>query len=115
MKKFLLADPRNLTYQSTVWNLMANGLNSVISVILLWIVTRICGTNDAGIFSLGFSTAQMMLTIGNFGMRNYQATDISNRYSQKIYIASRYLTSFLMLVITGAFILIQGYTQVIKP
>lgn len=111
MKKFLLADPRNLTYQSTVWNLMANGLNSVISVILLWIVTRICGTNDAGIFSLGFSTAQMMLTIGNFGMRNYQATDISNRYSQKIYIASRYLTSFLMLVITGAFILIQGYTS----
>lgn len=95
--------------QSVFWNMMSSGLNSVVSMLLLWVVTRVNGVFDAGIFSLGFSTSQMMLTIGNYGMRNYQATDLRDKYAMKTYLASRIVTNFAMLVIVAGFIKFEGY------
>lgn len=92
------------------WNVLSSGLNSIVSIILLFVVTRIKGTSDAGIFSLAFSTAQMMLTIGNYGMRNYQATDIKGKYNFFTYFNSRITTSFIMLFTTIGFVLIRKYT-----
>ena len=83
--------------KSVFWNMMSSGLNSVVSIFLLWIVTMINGVSDAGIFSLAFSTSQMMLTIGNYGMRNYQATDIRNKYSTGVYLSSRIFTNAIIL------------------
>ena len=40
--------------KSVFWNMMSSGLNSVVSMFLLWIVTMINGVSDAGIFSLAF-------------------------------------------------------------
>ena len=100
---------KDIDKQSVFWNMMSSGLNSVVSMFLLLIVTRICGVADAGIFSLGFSTAQMMLTIGNYGMRNYQATDIKNKYAFGVYRSSRIITNILMLAVTMIFILYKGY------
>lgn len=109
MQKFLLQKSTNHTKTSVLWNIMSNGLNSVVSILLLLVVTRINGTSDAGIFSLAFSTAQMMLTIGNYGMRNYQATDIQNKYSLPTYLASRIVTSLAMTIFTILFVIIRGY------
>ena len=99
----------NIDKQSVFWNIMSSGLNSVVSMFLLLVVTRVSGVVDAGIFSLGFSTSQMMLTIGNYGMRNYQATDIENKYSFGIYRSSRIITNILMLGATLVFVLFKGY------
>mgnify|MGYP000688927025 CR=1 FL=1 len=88
---------------------MASGLNSVVSIILLLFVTRIAGTEDAGIFSLGFSTAQMMLCIGNYGMRNFQSTDIKDKYAFGTYLGSRILTSTAMMIISILFVIVKGY------
>ncbi len=88
MKKFLLYPKSGTEKAAVFWNLMASGLNSVVSIILLLFVTRIAGTEDAGIFSLGFSTAQMMLCIGNYGMRNFQSTDIKDKYAFGTYLGS---------------------------
>ena len=58
--------------KSVFWNMMSSGLNSVVSMFLLWIVTMINGVSDAGIFSLAFSTSQMMLTIGTIRLQIYE-------------------------------------------
>lgn len=95
--------------QSVFWNMVSSGLNSVVSMLLLWVVTAANGVSDAGIFSLGFSTAQMMLTIGNYGMRNYQATDITHKYSMGIYESSRIITNILMMIVVLGFVWGEGY------
>ena len=100
---------RDIQKKSVFWNMMSSGINSVVSMFLLLIVTRINGVEDAGIFSLGFSTAQMMLTIGNYGMRNYQVTDLKNKYSMEIYLSSRIMTNILMMLIVFVFVSIEGY------
>ena len=109
MKNFLLYPKSGTEKAAVFWNLMASGLNSVVSIILLLFVTRIAGTEDAGIFSLGFSTAQMMLCIGNYGMRNFQSTDIKDKYQFGTYLGSRILTSTAMMVITILFVAAKGY------
>ena len=103
-------EEKDIEKSSVFWNMVSSGLNSVISMILLWFVTRVNSVADAGIFSLGFSTSQMMLTIGNYGMRNYQVTDIREKYSMRIYLASRIVTNAIMMVFVLVFIRIEGYT-----
>lgn len=107
--KLWLVKKEDIEKQSFFWNIMSSVLNSVVSVLLLWFVTRINGVSDAGLFSLGFSTSQMMLTLGNYGMRNYQATDIKNKYSMSVYIASRVITNLVMMISAFGFVFIEGY------
>lgn len=52
----------------------------------------------------------MMLTIGNYGMRNYQVTDIRDKYSMRIYLASRIITNAMMMIFVFVFVKVEGYT-----
>ena len=109
LKKLWLIKEDDIGKQSVFWNMMSSGLNSIVSMLLLWVVTLLNGVSDAGIFSLGFSTSQMMLTIGNYGMRNYQATDVTNKYSMRIYEASRIVTNIIMMISALGFVWFEGY------
>ncbi|MBM6685025.1 oligosaccharide flippase family protein [Faecalicatena contorta] len=109
LEKIWTVKEKNIQKSSVFWNMMSSGINSVVSMFLLLIVTRLVGVAEAGIFSLGFSTSQMMLTIGNYGMRNYQVTDLNNKYSMKEYLSSRILTTILMMLIVVVFIFAEGY------
>lgn len=109
VKKLWLIKEDEIGKQSVFWNMMSSSLNSIVSMLLLWVVTLLNGVSDAGIFSLGFSTSQMMLTIGNYGMRNYQATDVTNKYSIKVYEASRIVTNIIMMVSVLGFVWFEGY------
>lgn len=105
----LVKEPKNLVRKSVIYNVGANLLNAAASVILLMFVTRACGTSQAGVFSIGFSTAQMLLPIGQFGMRNFQASDVVGKFSQHDYIASRIITNIIMMAIAIGFVFVKGY------
>ncbi|MEY8413884.1 oligosaccharide flippase family protein [Lachnospiraceae bacterium 62-26] len=110
LEKLWENEEKDIEKNCVFWNMISSGLNSVVSMVLLWVVTRVNGVVDAGIFSLGFSTSQMMLTIGNYGMRNYQVTDIRDKYSMRVYLASRVVTNVIMMVIVIGFVGLEGYT-----
>ncbi len=110
LEKLWENEEKDIEKNCVFWNMISSGLNSVVSMVLLWVVTRVNGVVDAGIFSLGFSTSQMMLTIGNYGMRNYQVTDIKDKYSMRVYLASRVVTNVIMMVIVIGFVGLEGYT-----
>lgn len=81
------------------WNMVGSTCYSVSSILFLMVVTRICGALEAGFFSLAYATAQLLLTIGRYGMRTYQATDLSSQYSFREYIVSRAISVFIMLAL----------------
>ncbi len=99
----------NRNYGRFIWNTVGIMCNAATSFVLLIFVTRICGEFDAGIFALGFANAQLMLTIGRYGMRAYQATDMKASVTFSTYLFSRILTCNLMLVISLYYILASGY------
>ena len=98
IEKFIFNNDKNIKSQSIIWNLIASLLNAIISAYLLLVVTRFIGIKAGGIFVIASTLAYQMLTIGNYGMRNYQATDTLNKFSFNEYLYSRYITSIFIII-----------------
>jgi len=91
------------------WNAIGSAANTIPSLILLMIVTQILGKVAAAPFAIAFTTAQILLAVGLYGIRNYQVTDISDMYSTGVYISSRTITSLGMIVIGLLYCLVSRY------
>lgn len=105
-----MASERKIFLKNFIWNIMGTGLNSFNSLFFLIIVTRINGINDAGIFSIAYSTALILYTIGLYSGRLCQVTDIENKVKDKDYIVNRTITCVLMIFLAIAFVFIKQYT-----
>ena len=68
------------------------------SFLYLLVVTRVCGAQLAGFYSLSYATAQLLLQVGRYGVRTYQATDLEHKYLFSEYKISRVITCALMML-----------------
>lgn len=68
------------------------------SVLLLLVVTRVLGKSEAGIFSIGWAICQQMLTIGLFGTRNVQVSDIDDTYRFSDFFSLKVISILMMLI-----------------
>lgn len=93
-----------------VWNMIGSMSNALSSFVLLLIVTRITGSVDGGIFSLAFSTAQLLATVGCFEERAIQATDITHKKSFTDYLTFRVITCILMMVMAVGYVVLWNQT-----
>lgn len=97
---------RDTVYYST-GNIIYLGAQWIISVILV----RIGGLEDAGYFSLAMTVANIFGMLANYGLRTYQVSDISGRFSDAVYIVSRLITVALSVVFCLVYSLIYGYDK----
>lgn len=81
-----------------VWNALGSGVYALSSFLLLIIVTRICGSAEAGVFSIGYAIAQLMLTVGVFESTTFFATDAENKFSYEQFLAFKMLTCIAMVI-----------------
>lgn len=95
--------------KNVIWNIIGATTNALNSLIFAVIVTRINGTNDAGIFTYSFATACLLYMIGVYAGRTFQVTDISNENSDTDYIYNRIVTCIIMILVSIGFVLIKGY------
>lgn len=92
-----------------IWNTLGTGFNAFNSLFFMIIATRINGVEQAGIFTLAFSTATILYSIGIYAGRIYQVTELNKEISDKDFIASRIVTCILMIILVLGFCLIRGY------
>ena len=92
------------------WNMCASIVYSFQSAILLFVVTRISGLFVAGIFSISYIVSQTFAVVGSYSMRNYQVSDMKNKYSYGTYIYSRIISTIIMFVTCTVYSLLEGYT-----
>lgn len=109
-----MTEEKKIFLKNFIWNILGTGLNSFNSLFFLIIVTRVNGVNseginEAGIFSIAYSTALILYTIGLYSGRLCQVTDIENKIKDKDYIVNRAITSILMIVIAIGFVFIKQY------
>lgn len=105
-----MTSEKKIFLKNFIWNIMGTGLNSFNSLFFLIIVTRMNGINDAGIFSIAYSTALILYTIGLYSGRLCQVTDIENKVKDKDYIINRVITCVLMIVLAIGFVFIKQYS-----
>ena len=79
------------------WNMFGSMCNALSSFVLLTIVTRTNGSSDGGVFSLAFSTAQMLTSVGCFETRAIQVTNVKKKLEFKDYLNFRVITTILMM------------------
>lgn len=106
-----------------LWNMIGSTCYSGSSFLYLLVVTRICGARLAGFFSLSYATAQLLLQVGRYGVRTYQATDLNRKYSFSEYKLSRLITCSLMMLfgiiysscsLSGEYIIISIFIIMMK-
>ena len=107
IKKFFLHTD-NIDRDSFVWNMTGSMIMAFQSVIMLMILTRILGLYEAGLFTIAYANANLFLTIGKYGMRNFQVSDVTGQFSFHEYRLSRAVTTIVMLLVAVIYVVYVG-------
>lgn len=114
IKAFFL-DGRNIDRDSYIWNMIGSMLMAFQSVIMLMILTRTLGLLEAGIFTIAYANANLFLTIGKYGMRYFQVSDVKNQFHFSEYRMSRVITSAAMMLVSVVYVIYaassNGYSR----
>lgn len=92
-----------------IWNILGTGFNSFNSLFLMIIVTRINGIDQAGIYTIAYSTACILYVIGTYAGRVYQVTESDKSLSNKDYILNRCISCTIMMIATIVFVILRRY------
>lgn len=92
-----------------IWNVLGTGLNAFNSLFFMIIVTRINGIDQAGIFTIAFSTACIIYFVGVYAGRIYQVTELNQNITDKEFIVNRMISSIAMLILVILFSILRGY------
>ncbi len=109
--KSLLTTSKDTAKSAVIWNMAANILNAFQSVLLLIIMSRMIGQVEAGIFSIGNTTANLFQNIGRYGNRGYQVSDLSRDYNFREYHMSRVISCLVMMITAVAYVLYAASTN----
>ena len=95
-------------------SIIYNSVGSFIYLFCQWIITFIvvwiAGYELAGILALAMSISTTFNVISSFSMRNFQSSDISNRFSEKTYIVSRIISCSIAFIVTILYCIIHRYS-----
>ena len=108
MRRFF-THSKNIERAGFIWNMLGSTVMAFQSVLLLMVLTRTLGADSliySGIFTIAFAGANLLLTVGKYGIHNYQVSDTAPLFSFGDYRASRLITTAAMLVCS------VGYTAV---
>lgn len=92
-----------------IWNSIASLIAAMLNAVVLFVCTRVNGTEIAGMFSIAFATATILNAIGDYGIRIYQVTDSKRKYAFGDYLGTRIVITAIMCVVGIAFVWISGY------
>jgi len=68
------------------------------------------GVEAMGVFSLAIAIGGALFGISLYGVRNFQVSDVENKYADNIYIIARILTSAVTLIVCAIFVVLNAYS-----
>ncbi|MBQ9983282.1 MAG: lipopolysaccharide biosynthesis protein [Lachnospiraceae bacterium] len=105
MNKFLFGNEKEIGKNCYVWNSLAGLINASEAVVLSMVVTRITNLGDAGILTIAFAIGNLLMTIGKFGVRNYQVTDMDEKNKFADYFYLRIASVLIMLISSVGYVI----------
>ncbi len=101
MREFILKKlihTKSISKSTYFWSAFSAALNSFQTTVLLLFITRSDNITDSSIFVISYAVGNLLLTVGKFGIRNYQVTDQQKVYTDQEYVDSRKITVLIMIV-----------------
>ena len=75
-----------------IWFTMGTACFALATLVMTIVISRFLGEAKAGMFSIGLSIAQWLVTIAYFEIRTYQVTDVKNEYPFGYYFTLRLIS-----------------------
>lgn len=108
MIKSFLYNSKNQNKSAYLWNTSAAMLNAFQTVFILMLISRIDPVIDAGVFTIAFAIGNLMMAIGKYGIRQFQVSDVDEKYSFREYLTSRVATTVVMILVSFIYV---GYNH----
>ena len=104
MIKKILFGSKDKMKSAYLWNTCAAMLNAFQTVFILMLISRIDPVIDAGVFTIAFAIGNLMMAIGKYGIRQFQVSDVEEKYSFKEYTVARIITSIIMIAASFVYV-----------
>lgn len=98
------------TTRDFIWNTAGQAAWAFVFPVMTIVATQLVGVEQAGMISMAFIVALLLMFIGNFGTRAYQVSDMAEEHSFADYQISRWITCIAMLLLGWIYCTIRGYT-----
>ena len=92
-----------------IWNIIGTGVNAFSSLFFMIIVTRINGVENAGIYTIAYTTACILYMIGIYAGRIYQVTENNEKIHNRDYILNRVISCCISIFIILIFVTTKKY------
>lgn len=110
----LLEKTNNVSRSSYFWNAVNAIVLAMQSPVIMMVMKRTNGIYDAGVFSIAIAVGNLMMYVGQYGLRKFQSSDIREQFRFSEYHGMRVLTCSIMLITCIAYCLlgisIRGYS-----
>lgn len=109
IQKWLLGS-KNQLKSAYFWNTGAAMLNAFQTVFILMLISRIDPVIDAGVFTIAFAIGNLMMTIGKYGIRQFQVSDLEEKYSFREYTITRSISCLVMILASFIYVGVNFFT-----
>lgn len=92
-----------------IWFTMGTACFALATLVMTIVISRLLGETQAGMFSVGLSIAQWLVTIAYFEIRTFQVTDVRNEYSIKYYLTLRILMCIITFLASIVYVVFNNY------
>lgn len=99
----ILEKTNNVNRSAYIWNALNAIVSALESPVILMVLTRTNGVYDAGVFSISFAIAGLMLYIGLYGLRRFQSSDVNEKFTFGQYHGMRILSCGAMLLASAVY------------
>ena len=93
------------------WNILGSMSSAAVSVILLFIVTRALNSASADTYSFAYAIANLFVIVASFQVRDFQATDIREKYSFDTYFVTRIISNVAMVLLLVTYLIFNTNTH----
>ncbi len=97
------------THRDYIWNTLGTSIWGMSFPVLTIVATQFAGAEQAGMFSMAFVMGTLLMIAANYGVRNFQVSDIDERVSFTSYQTNRWITGVLAFVAGMLYCAVRGY------
>ncbi len=112
LMNFMVGKTSTNTKSKYFWYSLGSAIFAISTLLMTMVVSRFTGEKIGGMFSLGLSVAQWLVTIAYYEIRTYQVTDTKGEFKFKDYFSVRMLMCILTYFVCTMFAFANGYSLI---
>lgn len=97
----------NIKARSFYWNTLSGIISAGQSAIVLILLSNFMTKTDAGIYSIAIAIGNIVSIFSKYGIRNFQVTDVEEKFSFNQYFTTRVITILSSIFLTATYLIYQ--------